>query len=261
MDSGPATVPRRVLAVDDDPVSLAVTAVLLEAEGCLVLQAQSGEQALDLAKTNLFDCILADLRMPGLASTELALSLRKAAPQALLLAMSATPPAQLDGYDGVLKKPLSPDGLRAALAQRPAAGAGGSRLRPEPIHSDRIHPSRTDPDRTHPDPDSAVVIDATVFNRLQKAISPDGLEEIFTVFVKDTMDRLKRMRRADPETVRQEAHTIKGGASMLGALQVARAAAIVEAGIDNPDDRLRKVDEIEAHCRHAELILKQRLKP
>jgi CheY-like chemotaxis protein len=245
MDFGPASVPRRVLAVDDDPVSLAVTAVLLEAEGCLVLQAESGQQALDLARTNLFDCILADLRMPGLASTELALSLRKAAPQALLLAMSATPPPHVEGYDGVLKKPLSPDGLRAALARRP-----------DPV----AVPSGSRPSLLHPDPNSAAVIDAAIFNRLRHAISPDGLEEIYTVFVKDTMDRLKVMRRSDGETIRREAHTIKGGASMLGALQVARTAAIVEAGIDDPDDRLIKLNEIEAHCRHAELILKQRLK-
>lgn len=238
MDSGPATAPRRVLAVDDDPISLAVTAVLLEAEGCLVLQAESGEQALDLAKTNLFDCILTDLRMPGLASTELARSLRQAAPHAVLVAMSATPPPQLEGYDAVLSKPLSSDRLRAVLVPR---------LSPQP----------PDPDS---DPNRDAVIDAAIFKRLRQAIRPEGLEEIFTVFVSDTMERLKAMRRADPETIRREAHTIKGGAAMLGALQVARAAAAVETGIDDPDDRRRKLYEIEDHCRHAELILKQRLK-
>ncbi|MGA8909757.1 MAG: response regulator, partial [Acidobacteriaceae bacterium] len=105
MQSGPSSPARRVLAVDDDPISLAITAVLLEGEGCVVQQAQSGAQAVDLAASNPPDCILADLRMPGLNSTELARSLRKAAPQALLLAMSATPPPQLEGYDGILKKP------------------------------------------------------------------------------------------------------------------------------------------------------------
>jgi CheY-like chemotaxis protein/HPt (histidine-containing phosphotransfer) domain-containing protein len=241
MDFGPATAPRRVLAVDDDPVSLAVIAVLLEAEGWIVLQAESGEQALDLAQTNLFDCIVADLRMPGLASTELARSLRQAAPQAVLLAMSATPPARVDGYDGVLKKPLSSEGLRAALAQGSAAASA-----PPPDPAD--------------DHNRDAVIDAAIFNRLRRAIRPEGLEEIFTVFVSDTFQRLKNMRRSDPDTIRHEAHTIKGGASMLGALQVARAAAAVEMGIDDPDDRRRKLDEIEDHCRHAELILKQRLK-
>jgi len=236
MVSGPPT-PRRVLAVDDDPVSLAVTAVLLEAEGCVVLQAESGEQALDLASSNLFDCILADLRMPGLASTDLARSLRKAAPRALLLAMSATPPSQLDGYDGILKKPLSPESLRAALARRVAIDNGIPH-----------------------DPKDDAVIDSEIFNRLRRAITPDGLEEVFSVFIKDTRDRIALMRRADPDTLRREAHTVKGGASMVGALQISRAAAAIESGIDDPDDRLRKLDDMEAQCRFAEIILRQRLK-
>jgi len=237
MVSGPPTL-RRVLAVDDDPVSLAVTAVLLEAEGCLVLQADSGEQALDLAASNLFDCILADLRMPGLASTDLARSLRKAAPRALLLAMSATPPPQLDGYDGVLKKPLSPETLRAALNRRAPARNGAA---------------------AH-DPKDDAVIDSEIFERLRRAITPVGLEEVFSVFIKDTRDRIAVMRRADPATIRREAHTIKGGASMVGALQISRAAAAIESGIDDPDDRLRKLDDMEAQCRFAEIILRQRLK-
>lgn len=239
MDSGQSPIPRRVLAVDDDPVSLAITAVLLEAEGCIVLQAESGTQALDLASTNLFDCILADLRMPGLASTDLARSLRKAAPKALLLAMSATPPPQLEGYDGVLKKPLSPETLRLALARRPAPPARA------PAEDD-VH--------------SAVILDPEIFERLRRAIDPDGLEEVFSVFLNDTHERIAAMRRADPDIVRREAHTIKGGASMVGALQIARAAAAIESGIDDPDDRLRKLDEMEAQTRFAAIILRQRLK-
>lgn len=236
MVSGSPT-PRRVLAVDDDPVSLAVTAVLLEAEGCEVLQAESGEQALNLATSNLFDCILADLRMPGLASTDLARSLRKAAPHALLLAMSATPPPRLDGYDGILKKPLSPETLRAALARRAAIETGAA-------HS----------------PKDNVVIDSEIFNRLRHAITPDGLEEVFSVFINDTRNRIAIMRTADPDSIRREAHTVKGGASMVGALQISRSAAAIESGIDDPDDRLRKLDDMEAQCRFAEIILRQRLK-
>jgi CheY-like chemotaxis protein len=238
MDSGPSPNPRRILAVDDDPVSLAVTAVLLEAEGCVVLQAQSGAQALDLATADPPDCILADLRMPGLNSTALALSLRKAAPQALLLAMSATPPPHLDGYDGVLRKPLSPESLRTAFARRPV-----------PVELPPFH-----------DPKEDAILDAEIFERLRRAIDPDGLEEVFTVFLNDTNQRIAAIRHADPATAKREAHTIKGGASMVGALQIARSAAAIESGIDDPDDRLRKLDEMEAQCRFAAIILKQRLK-
>ncbi len=233
MDSGPSPHPRRIIAVDDDPVSLAVTAVLLEAEGCVVLQAESGSQAVDLALSDPPDCILADLRMPGLNGPALARSLRKAAPRALLLAMSASPPPQLDGYDAILKKPLSPESLRSAFARRPI---------PAPKS-----------------PKEDAVLDPDIFERLRRAITPDGLEEVFTVFINDTHQRILAMRTADPATIRKEAHTIKGGASMVGALQISRGAAVLESGVDDPDDRLRKLDEMEAQCRFAAIILKQRL--
>lgn len=233
--------PRRVLAVDDDPVSLAVTAVLLEAEGCAVLQAQSGEAALEMAAAHAPDCVLADLRMPGLSSTDLARSLRAVVPGARLFAMSATPPSDLEGYDGVLKKPLSPETLQAALTG-PAIVA----------ETDTLSSSRTDGD---------AVIDPQVFHRLLKAVQASGVEEIYDVFLHDTRQRVSAMRTADPAATRREAHTIKGGAGMVGALLVARAAAALEAGIDDPGERLRILDEIEAHCRNTEIMLKQRLNP
>jgi CheY-like chemotaxis protein/HPt (histidine-containing phosphotransfer) domain-containing protein len=245
MDSGRSPTPRRVLAVDDDPVSLAVTAVLLEAEGCVVVQAQSGNQALDVAASEPPDYILADLRMPGINSTELARSLRKAAPHAVILAMSASPPPELDGYDAILSKPLSPESIRAALARHAGPYKNGA-AHTVPVYSD--------------DPKEHAVLDADIFERLRRAITPDGLEEVFSVFIKDTRDRIALMRAADPATIRKEAHTIKGGASMVGALQISRAAATIESGIDDPDDRRRKLDEMEAHCRFAEIILRQRLK-
>ena len=237
MESGPC----RVLAVDDDPVSLAVTALLLEAEGCAVLQAQSGEAALEIAAAHDPDCVLADLRMPGLSSTELALSLRQVVPRARLFAMSATPPPHLEGYDGVLKKPLSPENLQAAIA-----GPGSVAV------TDTVPESM-------PGGDGA--IDREIFHRLLKSIQAAGVEEIYGVFLHDTRERLAAMRAAESGTIRREAHTIKGGAGMVGALLVARAAAQLEAGIDDPGDRLRKLEEIAAHCRTTEIILKQRLNP
>ncbi len=109
-------------------------------------------------------------------------------------------------------------------------------------------------------PKEDAVLDPDIFERLRRAITPDGLEEVFTVFLNDTHERILAMRTADPATIRKEAHTIKGGASMVGALQISRAAAVLESGVDDPDDRLRKLDEMEAQCRFAAIILKQRLK-
>jgi CheY-like chemotaxis protein len=238
MDSARTDLPRSVLVIDDDPISLAIAAVLLEEEGCMVLQAESGERALELlADRDPPDCILADLRMPALSGPELAGHLRACVPECLLLAMSATPPLAVEGYDGVLQKPLSMEGLRAAfglMAERTAAS---------PAAADRF-----------------VILDPEVFDRLSRAMSADALEEVVTAFLQDTVVRIAKMRAADPETVRHQAHTVKGGAAMLGAVQVSTVASVVEAGIDQEGERLRKLDELEHSLRETEVILKQRLK-
>jgi len=232
--------PRRILAVDDDPVSLAIAAVLLESDGWTVTQPADGEQALDLlAHGAPPDCVLADLRMPGLAGPELAHRLHRLVPRAILLAMSATPPPTVEGYHGVLKKPLSLDALGAAFSRRPAAEA--------------------DPE-AHDNDSDADILDPAVFGGLRRAMSLEALTEIVNAFLEDASARIQAMRSADPQTLRRQAHTLKGGAAMVGARQVAQAAAAVELGIDQEGDRRRILDEMEAHCRRAEAILLQRIK-
>lgn len=242
--------PRRILAIDDDPISLAVAAVLLEAEGSEVLQAESGEQALELLEEgDAPDCVIADLRMPTLSGPELAVRLRASAPDALLLAMSATPPAKVEGYDAVLKKPLSPEALHAAFA----------RTRQPQDWLDTT-PQTAIREDSPADSDAEVeVLDPAVFDRLRRAMSRDALAEVVEVFLQDTDERIASMRAGDAETIRRQAHTVKGGASMLGAIGVAVTASTVEAGIDHHGERLRKLDEMESYLRRTEVILKQRL--
>lgn len=241
MGPGKSTPPRRVLVIDDDPVSLGLTAVLLESERWEVVQAQSGEQALQKLMAGASPhCILADLRMPSLAGPELAQEIRQIAPGVPLLAMSATPPKAVDGYDGVLQKPLSPKALGDILA---CTGAVASRAVP-----------------AMDAPDPAGVLDLLVFDRLQQAMSAKALAEVVCTFVADTQMRIDLMRTADRENLRRQAHTIKGGASMVGAAQVSAAASAIEADIDESGDRCQKLDELERYLRRAEVILKGRLK-
>src|ERR1700735_2998841 len=230
MSSLPVPTPRRILAIDDDPISLAVAAVLLEAEGSEVWQAESGEQALEmLAGGDAPDCVIADLRMPTLSGPELAARVRRSAPDALLLAMSATPPAEVYGYDGVLKKPLSPQALHAAFA-RTTHQPDGMAMTAQTAPPDEI------PDDSGSEPE---VLDSAVFDRLSRSMSTDALAEIISVFLQDTGERIADMRAGDAETIRRQAHTVKGGASMLGAVRVAITASTVEAGIDHHSECLR----------------------
>ena len=62
--------PKRVLAVDGNPVHLAELASMLREEGYDVVAARSGEEALELLAVQSVDCILLDLLLPGLSGRE-----------------------------------------------------------------------------------------------------------------------------------------------------------------------------------------------
>lgn len=57
---------ERILVVDDDVNLLKTIMKLLESEGYDVDGANSGEEALDKIKTEFFDLIIQDVRMPGI---------------------------------------------------------------------------------------------------------------------------------------------------------------------------------------------------
>jgi two-component system cell cycle response regulator DivK len=57
--------PLKILAVDDHPTNLEIIQVLLRPSGHEVLTAETGEQALLLARLHLPDLIFMDLAMPG----------------------------------------------------------------------------------------------------------------------------------------------------------------------------------------------------
>jgi DNA-binding response OmpR family regulator len=66
-----------VLVVDDDEDIRFFLRTALEAEGFEVNEAASGEEALDLLVVNGNDCVLLDLRMPGLSGWDILAWLRE----------------------------------------------------------------------------------------------------------------------------------------------------------------------------------------
>lgn len=60
----------RLLVVDDDPQIRRVMRTTLDAKGYEVVEAGSGEQALDLARTAKFDLIILDFNLPGKSGVE-----------------------------------------------------------------------------------------------------------------------------------------------------------------------------------------------
>jgi PAS domain S-box-containing protein len=112
----------RVLVVDDNFVNRELARTVLEHMGAEVAEAAGGRAALDLAASEPFDCILMDLRMPGISGTEALYEIRDTpGPNQDVPILAFTADADLQalsrdhGFDGLVSKPITAGGLVEAV--------------------------------------------------------------------------------------------------------------------------------------------------
>ena len=103
----------RVLVVDDNPINRELARTILEQLGVEVAEADGGCAAVDAAAIEPFDCILMDLRMPGLSGIEAMGEIRdKPGPNQEVPILAFTADADLNlldshhGFDGAVSKPI-----------------------------------------------------------------------------------------------------------------------------------------------------------
>jgi CheY-like chemotaxis protein len=227
------------MVIDDDEISLSLISLLLKSEGYEVIQASSGAAAVKmlagLAPDVRPEALIADLRMPGLSGSALAIELRQSIPHAKIFAMSATPDAA-KGYDGFLKKPLDPTILSALLNGH----ASGTEL-PEPAIDNQ--------------PD----LDEVVYQKMSGMMPPAAVREVYEACVEDARARGREMRVAasadDLTTVRRIAHTLKGSAGMVGARKLAAIAADLELGANEPEQVFKLTGNLLSCCDELHRIL------
>jgi diguanylate cyclase (GGDEF)-like protein len=132
---------ERVLYVDDDPLACRAFARAMRQHGFIVDTAQSGEEALEAARTYPYAVLAADWKMPGLDGLELVERVRNAnrMPACLLVtgAWNMAPDPRLFqelGVVDVIRKPWNTDGLASSLRlafdefyARPSLPAASSR--------------------------------------------------------------------------------------------------------------------------------------
>ncbi len=114
---------RRILVVDDDAIILMNTAALLEDLGHQVIEAGSGEEALQLiAQHPDIDLIITDQAMPGMTGSQLIDALRSERPEVPVILATGYGETPGDGNQAVqrLGKPFGQKEL-----QRAVAAAGG----------------------------------------------------------------------------------------------------------------------------------------
>lgn len=112
-----------ILIVDDDGAIVETTREILKALGYRVLTAVSGEQALEVYRSekDRIDLVLLDFMMPGMKGDEALLQLKSIEPRARVILMSGYG-IEKDrqnilslGFDGFLKKPFNVYELTKAL--------------------------------------------------------------------------------------------------------------------------------------------------
>jgi two-component system, cell cycle sensor histidine kinase and response regulator CckA len=109
-----------VLLVDDEDAVRRTTARLLKSLGYDVLQAESGQQALEIARTHAgpIDILLCDVGMPERSGPEVAKDIRSLKPSIRVLFVSGYPEGDDDVVSsaGFLQKPFTRAALGAKLA-------------------------------------------------------------------------------------------------------------------------------------------------
>lgn len=110
-----------VLIVDDDPMMAKTLADILQFKGYVSKTAHSGQEALDNCSRNAFDCVISDVKMPGMTGVELCRRLKRRAPEVPVVLMTAYSEDELvrkgraEGATDVLTKPIHIDDMLAFL--------------------------------------------------------------------------------------------------------------------------------------------------
>jgi len=126
----------KVLVVDDEPQIRRVLRVILAGQNYEVLEARSGESALDRFREFLPDLVLLDLNMPGMSGLETCRAIRETSEVPIIvLTVRQEEEEKVDaldaGADDYVTKPFGKKELlariRAALRRSPLSTAAGPR--------------------------------------------------------------------------------------------------------------------------------------
>lgn len=236
--------PIELLLVDDDELSREVLELLLTAEGYEVIAVDAGEAALaemERRMGRLPTVILTDIQMPGLSGAELASCLRsRCGDSMVLLGMSGSRPEQdvVEAFDGFLLKPFTMQDLAAVLdasaqaAPPSAAAAADSSARPS--------------------------LDDTTYRQMSAMMPRQQVHQLYTMALQDVEKRLAAIQMAanqgDAAEYKREAHAIKGGCGMIGALELQSLAARMEEE-DTGANHVASLDEMLVACERLRRIL------
>ena len=129
----------RILTIEDDQRIRTAVRFALEDEGWSVLEAETGEHALEYFKSTVPDVVLVDIGLPGVDGFEVCRALRRTSDVPIIMVTARDDThdvvAGLEaGADDYVTKPIAPRNCQLAFA-RFCAGSGPRIRPPRPARS------------------------------------------------------------------------------------------------------------------------------
>ena len=249
--------PLTILLAEDNPINQIYAQELLEMEGHSVVVAHTGRRALEALRRQHFDVILMDIQMPEMDGMEATRAIRADVsgdfdPHIPIVALTAhalkgdRETFLRAGMDEYLSKPVSPEGLAAALAR-----AMGETAAAQPA----VAPAT-------PADEATLAWDEL----MAKARGNTGfLAKLFTAFVAEQPANLESMRealaRADFDQLSFMAHSLKGAAATMCAPLLREASHDLERATKAHDAKRSAAafDALETALRNVVRAMRARL--
>jgi len=212
------TRPRRVLVVEDEPLSREVTAAFLASLGCEVAEAATGVQGLELTARHRFDAVFVDLHLPDMSGIDVIREIREIEPSRRSYAAAMTgggleaeiKAAGAAGADAALIKPLQWRALPLELRRRlggPSNAANASS--PQPSFSRHVIAQ-------------------------MRALLPQERTDALIARATASLQELGRdiEREENAREIGERAHRLAGLAGQYGCLTLRRVALALERAAD-----------------------------
>jgi PAS domain S-box-containing protein len=247
-----------ILVAEDNDVNQILAIRMLQRRGYRVEAVGDGRQAVEALDRRRYAAVLMDCQMPEQDGYDATSELRLREPggrHTPVIAMTAhalsgdREKCLASGMDDYLAKPLKPEELDRVLrrwAPRTTKGSDGGTPPPEAPHD---HAPATDGP-----------LDPAGIRRLRSALgSTAALRPPVELFGAQAPELLADIRRAiaagDTETVRGDAHKLKGGCLTLAATRMAGLCGELELGDDSLEGAAALVDQIEGAFEEAHAAL------
>ncbi len=244
----------RILVVDDNDLNRKVFASLLRSTQMTIVEAEDGQEAVNLASNERFDIIFMDHMMPGLDGVEAMKQIKAqtkgpcADTPVIVLTANAIAGAKEkyleDGFDGFLSKPVIYEKLEKAIK--------------EFLPPDKVKEAFTDSSPSGHDEKTAADTDdfppifgvdwKTALMRLQNKEILDSVLSDFELSIDKQAEKLQGFKDRLPETFadyRILVHALKSASASIGSFTLSGMAAILEKAASEEDadsiDRLHDI--------------------